>query len=209
MGKPFIDRTGEVYGRLTVIRYLGKVPGKVKNYWECSCSCGTKVQITTSNLATGHTQSCGCLLKETLENRRIYEKEHADEYAIWRGIKQRTGNKSGKNLQWYSNISLCDEWKESFHTFLEYVGKRPSKAHSIERLDVQKGYAPGNCVWATPKIQANNRKTNHILEYAGRALTVAQWSDEVGISQHTLNARIRRYQWTVEQSLTTPVRNKL
>lgn len=204
MGKPFIDRAGQKYGRLTAMAYLGKVPGKTKPYWSCLCDCGNTVQVTTSNLATGHAQSCGCLLIEEMQSRRLYEKEHAAEYAIWRGIRQRTGERAGRNAQWYGNVSMSQEWKDSFHEFLNDMGKRPSPTHSVERKDLNQGYCASNCVWATSKEQANNRSTNRVVTYKGVSLTIAQWSEITGIQPGTLNARLTKYSWSIEKALTTP-----
>lgn len=208
MGKPFINRTGIQYGRLTVNKFLGRETGKSKPKWECTCSCGNVVQVTSSNLATGHTQSCGCIHLEELQSRRVYSKEDSPEYAIWRGIVQRTGAKKGKNASWYSTVGICPEWKESFEAFLKDMGKRPSDHHSVERVDTTKGYCPDNCVWATAQEQANNRKTNHVIEHLGEHLTIAQWARRYGIKQPTLLARISRYKWSIDAALTTPVKQR-
>ena len=208
MGKAFIDRTGERYGNLVVLEFLGKPPGKTKAVWDCICDCGTKAKVTSSNLATGHTQSCGCLQVKVMEDRRIYAKEDTQEYVIWRGIKQRTGKCPGKNAKWYSDIHMHPDWFDSFDTFLQDMGKRPTPNHSIERLDGTKGYVPGNCVWVTPVDQANNRSTNRLLSFGGEELTVAQWARRTGIKQFTICARIDKLGWSVEDALTTPINKR-
>ena len=208
MGKTFIDRTGYQYGLLTVISFSGNPTGKTKTTWACLCACGNTVQVTGSNLATGHTESCGCLLVKKMTDRRVYPKEASEEYAIWRGIKQRTGLASGKNTVWYSQVSMCQEWFDSFAAFLQDMGKRPSKLHSIERKNGLKGYEPDNCIWASAQDQANNRSTNHVLTFNGETLTLAQWSRRTGIKEHTIGARINRYGWTVEAALSTPTQGK-
>lgn len=206
MGKPFINRIGHVYGLLTVTAFNGKQDGKSKATWECLCSCGNSLQVTGSNLTTGHTQSCGCLLISELEGRRIYPKEVSSEYGIWRGIKQRTGPCAGKNTTWYFGIRICPEWVNSFENFLRDMGKRPSKLHSIERKDLNQGYTANNCVWATAQDQANNRSTNHVLTFDGETLTIAQWARRTGIKEQTILARISRSNWTVKAALTTPTK---
>ena len=202
MGKPFIDRTGQRYGRLTATQYLGKLPGKAKNYWQCQCDCGTLIEVTTSNLSTGHTQSCGCVHTEEMESRRIYPKEVAAEYGIWRGIKQRAGTQTGKNATSYRHVQMDPTWRESFDRFYIDMGPRPSKNHSIERIDCSKGYEPSNCIWATSEVQANNRSTNHVIEFNGESLTIAQWAKRTGIKKHTIHARVTRYGWSIEDALT-------
>ena len=204
MGKLFINRIGHMYGLLTVTAFNGKQEGKSKATWECLCKCGNSLQVTGSNLTTGHIQSCGCLLIAELEGRRLYPKEVVEEYGIWRGIKQRTGTSPGKDAAWYTHISMCPAWSESFDAFLQDMGMRPSKLHSIERKDGSKGYEPGNCIWATAQEQANNRSTNSLQTHNGESLTLAQWSRRTGIKEQTIGARINRYGWTVEAALTTP-----
>lgn len=207
MGKAFIDRTGLQYGQLNVLRFLGK-QGYSKPRWECVCSCGTLCQVTSSNLATGHTTSCGCLHADMMRARRIYPKEHSAEYRIWRGLKQRAGSKQGKNSAWYNHIDVSREWEESFDVFLRDMGKRPSPKHTVERLNNAIGYRRENCVWATAKTQANNRKTNHRIEFNGVTKTLAEWSEQTNIPAPTLLARLTRYGWSVEDALTTPVNRR-
>lgn len=208
MGKAFIDRVGHKYGRLTVTGFLGKPEGRTKAVWECLCDCGKLTTVTSSNLATQHTVSCGCLLSETSAAKRIYKAEDASEYAVWRSVRQRTGSNSGKNHQWYAGIGMSAEWKDSFETFLADIGKRPSMKHSIERLDCSLGYYKDNCVWATAQDQANNRSTNHALTFNGKTLTLAQWGRDTGIREQTILARISRHGWSIEAALTTPTKGK-
>ena len=206
MGKPFINRIGHKYGRLTVVAFLGKPIGKTKAVWECLCDCGKSTAVTSSNLATHHTVSCGCFLSETSAAKRIYKMEDAAEYAIWRSVKQRTGSHAGKNHKWYGGVEMSDAWKDSFDTFLADMGKRPSPLHSIERLDCNLGYCKENCEWATAQTQANNRRSNHTLTFEGDTLTLAQWGRRTGIREQTLRARIVRGNWSIKDALTTPTK---
>ena len=207
MGKTFVDRTGIRYGRLIATNFLGKPEGKTKAVWECLCDCGELTTVTSSNLATGHTLSCGCLLVETSAAKRIYRKEDSAEYVIWRSIRQRTGSHAGKNHKWYTGVTMSRAWQESFETFLADIGKRPSSLHSIERKEGSKGYSADNCIWATAEEQANNRSTNVLLEHLGETLTIAQWAKRTGIKQATLAARIRRG-WAVDQAITADLNTR-
>ena len=205
MGKPFIDRTGLQYGKLTAIEYLGKTQGSSKNKWRCKCECGNVTDVTTSNLSTGHTTSCGCTAIQKAKERRIYPKEYTKEYQTWRSMKQRALNPKGKNQQWYSDIPICQEWVDSFDAFLNDMGTKPTPQHTIERVDNSKGYEPSNCIWALPKVQANNRKTNRIITFDGVTQTLQQWADQTGIAYTTIAARIDKYNWSIEDALTKPV----
>lgn len=205
MGRAFVDRTGITYGQLLVHRYIGKLPGKTKNYWDCLCSCGNTTQVTGSNLATGHTKSCGCATVLAAKSRRLYPKEVAAEYAVWRGIKQRTLTEKGKNVEWYQHIFMCDTWLNSFNAFFKDMGKRPSPHHSIERKNNSLGYSSSNCIWATSKEQANNRSTNLLLTLNHVTHTASVWAGITGIKAATICARVNRYKWTDYAALTTPV----
>ena len=203
MGKHFIDQTGQQYGLLKVLTYVGKKEGRTKNYWECLCVCGNLIETTGSNLTAGHTQSCGCLQIEEMKSRRLYNKSDAAEYQIWRGIKQRTTACSGRNAIWYSDVACCSEWSASFEVFLKDMGKRPGTHYSIERVNNSEGYSASNCIWATAQEQANNRSSNRLLEFQQESLTIAEWSRRTNIKQHTICARLDRYKWSVEAALTT------
>lgn len=86
-------------------------------------------------------------------------------------------------------ITVCDRWNE-FSAFFEDMGPRPSPRHSIDRVDNDKGYEPGNCRWATKKEQSRNREANRIVRFQGRDMTVAEACELVGISQELAKQRL-------------------
>lgn len=100
-------------------------------------------------------------------------------------------------------ISVCDRWSE-YLSFLADMGRRPSPQHSIDRIDNNGNYEPGNCRWATASEQRNNCRQNHVLEFNGRRMTMKQWADVVGLRLGTISERLRRG-WSVEDALTKPL----
>jgi len=86
------------------------------------------------------------------------------------------------------------------------IGHPPSGGHSIERINVNGHYEPGNCCWATQEEQANNKRNSRKITFQGRTQTIAQWAREIGVSTVTLWTRLNRYGWSVEKALTTPVK---
>jgi hypothetical protein len=100
-------------------------------------------------------------------------------------------------------ISVADRWME-FDNFLMDMGVRPSMNHSIDRLNTNGDYEPGNCRWATPKEQQRNKRSNLVIDFRGESKCLAQWADEFGLEWATLRSRLR-HGWDVERALTTPL----
>ena len=100
-------------------------------------------------------------------------------------------------------ITVCDRWRE-FTDFLADMGPKPSLRHTLDRIDSDGNYEPGNCRWATPQEQARNWKTrNRKLECRGELLTIGEWAKRIGIARESLRDRLESG-WTVEQAITTP-----
>lgn len=131
---------------------------------------------------------------------------NAPEYHVWNAMKQRCLKENAKNYHNYGGrgITICNEWMD-FNVFINDLGLRPPGNYELERVDNNGNYCPANCKWATKKEQANNRRTNTILTFMGKSLTISQWEDVVGISQILIANRIAKG-WTVERALTEPKR---
>lgn len=140
-----------------------------------------------------------------LGGRRKWRIENS-EYNIWFGMINRCTNPSIP--QWKDwggrGISVCSQWSgpDGYRQFLKDVGSRPSKGHSIDRINVNGNYEPGNCKWATKEEQNRNKRNNVFLTYAGRTLTVSEWAKETGIDAHTIRGRMVKLGWSVEEALT-------
>jgi len=115
------------------------------------------------------------------------------EYYAWRSMKRRC--LSPKDQAWRNyggrGISVCEKWLKSYDAFFEDMGSCPD-GHSLDRIDVEKGYSPENCRWADIHIQSNNRRNNVVIKFEGRSQTMSQWAKELGLQTDTLFRRLQR-----------------
>lgn len=131
------------------------------------------------------------------------------EYRCWITVKSRCLNPKNNNFHNYGGrgIKMCERWLNSFEAFLADMGRKPTKLHSIERLDVDGDYAPGNCVWATSKEQGRNRRDLHEVVFCGQRMSLAEAIERSGINlpYNTILYRLKRG-WTIAQALTRGAR---
>ena len=125
-------------------------------------------------------------------------------YRIWAGMRDRCYRKNNDDYQNYGarGIRVCDDWGEFSHFMAWALSNGYSENLTIDRIDVGGDYCPDNCRWVDIKIQANNRRNNHYISFAGKTQTLRQWSEELGIPYSTLRSRINLYKYPIEKAFS-------
>ena len=197
-----------VFGRLTVEAFAGRFlrGGQLQNVWSCRCGCGRETVVPSNSLRTGHTKSCGCLKLELfVEQARSHGLSARPEYHIWEGMVQRCTNPNASSYDRYGakGIICCDRWRNSFETFWEDMGARPSPRHTLERLNGSRGYEPSNVIWATYAEQNRNTSRNRRYTINGVTLCLTDWARGCGIHFNTLRQRLKTG-WPIERAISEP-----
>lgn len=215
-----IDLTGKQFGRLTVIARAGSKDGH--KLWRCICSCGNEKLSKTADLRHNGVASCGCLVMDTNRAIRLGKPNPSTtthgatsgggwtpEYISWLSMRQRCSDKNHNQYKNYGGrgISVCDQWKSSFECFLRDMGLKPSKGHSIDRIDPNGDYNPWNCRWADRITQQNNRTNNRCHTVLGQRKTATQLAKELNIHVHTMFNRLDKFDagLITEQQLLKPL----
>ena len=190
-----IDETGNKFHRLTAVRRIYN--GKRGTPWEFKCDCGNIVISTITNVKHGTTKSCGCLLIEVLRERSIthghsVNRKRSKTLKLWYGAKSRCFNPNDERYPNYGErgITMCERWSSSFQNFLDDMGECPS-GKSIDRIDVNGNYEPGNCSWATSMQQARNRTDNVYVSHNGTTMILKDFASVMGVGYKNLHRHVR------------------
>lgn len=202
------DLTSMTFGLLTVLRFKRIrtfSDGSKRPVWECRCKCSNITEVIHNNLIRGGTKSCGCLK----DNRSKITHGHSigkmsRTYAAWSAMKYRCLARSCNAFPNYGGrgIKICDRWMR-FENFLKDMGECPPHL-TLERIDNDDNYRPGNCEWREMAEQNRNRRDSVKLTVGGNTLNASVWCRTLGMAKSTLHNRLRRG-WTSEKALTTPV----
>lgn len=176
----FIDLTGSKIGRWTVISRCEDRP----KYWLCKCECGTTRIVNGGNLRQGQTRSCGCWNIESITTRLTkHGRTGTKAFNIWLLMKDRCYNPRNKRYRDYGGrgIAISPLWITDFSRFLLDMGE-PSPGDSIERIDVNGNYEPGNCKWIPRSEQAKNRRDTVRIKAFGREMIQNDWARLLGVT---------------------------
>lgn len=195
---------GSQFGTLTVIGYAA-VKGKLRA--TVRCTCGIEKAIMIQHVR--RTKSCGCLTNSIISKARTrHGMTDSPAWLTWKNMLDRCRNKSCASWENYGGrgIEVCKRW-EIFENFYADMGERVGEL-TIERIDNEGNYEPGNCRWATHKQNMRNTRSNRKIEYQGESHTAGEWSGIMGINERTIKGRLRAG-WNAEKALTTPVKKIL
>lgn len=179
---------GRTFGALTITKYLRMK--KYRKLWECSCVCGGTTEMDSYALQYSVYPNCGCLtayrypthldLRPRMHRTRTYRS--------WDNMIQRCKTHAG-----YEHVTVCDRWNTSFDNFLEDMGEVPT-GMTIDRIDNDLPYEPGNCRWASHKIQSSNKNTNLYLRSweTGQINIAIRWAEDINMSSKTFYDRLHK-----------------
>lgn len=197
---PIAVDPGNRFGRLMVREeaepYLWR--GRFsRRRWACDCDCGGSAVVREDSLLSGHTTSCGCWRDDVVRDRATRHGARKDdrrrpEYQAWQTMLHRS-----------QDAPVCARWRapdgKGFRQFLADLGRRPTRAHRLVRLDPSRPFAPANCRWVKNPPRAGVPR--RLITVRGRRLTLRDAAAEAGIAYTTLCKRLERG-WTVKAALT-------
>jgi hypothetical protein len=211
MGK-VIDLVGKTFERLTVLERAADGP-KGHDRWLCRCECGEMRTVRGNSFRRKNpTRSCGCLRAEAMCTR--FETHGLTKggrmpptYRVWQNMLSRCVNPNAAGFKCYGarGITVCERWRK-LENFLADTGERPP-GMSLDRIDNNGNYEPGNCRWATRSEQQRNTRQTRLITFNGETRCLAEWTELLGFSKNGLRNRLAKG-WPVEKALTTPLRKQ-
>lgn len=201
-------KENDVINGFIFLRFDGLYQRDTAAIFKCK-HCSKEFRSPVHSIVSGGRKSCGC---------QQYAKPHSfihgyarpgkiiPEFRIWYAIKDRCNNPNNKAYQDYGGrgIVICEKWEHDFVAFISDVGRRPSKQYTLDRIDNNGNYEPGNIRWATRVEQIGNRRTTIHITYKGKTNTLAAWCRELGLSYPIIRGRISRDKWPIERAFETP-----
>lgn len=199
---------GERFERLVYIEERPRKSNRRRALFQCDC--GQIVEASVHDVRTGHTSSCGCLHTEAIRSARSHGatigRKLKPEYSAWKAMKERC--LYPKSISYYNyggrGIQIHPSWINDYEAFLNHVGRKPSPKHSLDRIDVNGNYEPGNVRWATRTEQRRNSRNVHPVTLDGETRLIVDWAALSGVPEQSIAARLRDG-WDVRQAIYQPV----
>jgi hypothetical protein len=190
-------RVGRVFSRLTVKRLDESKSSTNDKFYVCVCTCGNTCSVRWSALTKGDKRSCGCLAAERAKAYKYTAADKAHElFQTWRTMVRRCHSPNYTKFCAYGakGISVCEAWRDSFHTFLQDMGPRPSPEYSLDRINNNGNYEPGNVRWATSLEQQVNRpqRSPYIVTIGGKSKTLYSLCKAAGVDRRTVVDDIKK-----------------
>ncbi len=209
-------KAGDKYGRLTVLEISPFYRIKGKQYpsiAKCRCDCGNIYEIITRRLRD--VRSCGCIGID-----RVHHKGKTKIYSIWNTIKTRCFCETSRQYKDYGGrgIVMCNGFRYNFLFFENKIGDRPSKKHSIDRIDNNGNYSCGECDecgshkwkmnirWADRFVQSSNRRNNIYVVYNKEKICLSELSRRINIKYEVLRVRLKVLNWSIDRAISTPIK---
>ena len=198
------------FGRLLV---LGAISGGSRVYWHCRCDCGNEVNVRADRLRHNVTKSCGCYnIDATVARLTTHGMTGTRFYFTWRGIVARCTDPNHQAYAQYGGrgIKFYEAWLSDPAAFSEYISQLPDsgrKGYTLDRINNDGNYEPGNLRFASMPEQQRNRQNTHNITHQGKTQCLESWADEYGILSGTLYRRLK-LGWPMEKALTQRVRRR-
>lgn len=199
--QPWSLMVGQRFGLLTVLSVAG-----TRAYTRCDCGELREVRASSlRNKQNGVTRCEFCAKKYNSERNTSHGLSHTPEYRSWKSMRMRCENKSHKSFERYGGrgIFICEQWRNDVVAFVRDMGLRPSPQHTLERINNDGNYEPGNCRWATLLEQAQNRSNVNTIDLNNERLSVSEWARRNGIMPGTAAKRLRDG-WSVDHAISMP-----
>jgi len=155
-----MKKIGMKFGRLRILSLAGRTSSG-RAVWLCQCECGKTKKVVNGNLMTGAVRSCGCLIGESnISHGACRGGKITSEWITWKNLRNRCLNPKDKDFKNYGGrgIKVCERWASSFANFIADVGERTSPQHTLDRINNDGNYEPGNVRWATKSEQRKNQR---------------------------------------------------
>lgn len=181
-------------GRWTVLPSDPRIGSSGALMFECQCSCGSMAWIYGSFLRRGDTQMCAGCAASAVKHGEATAGSVTPEYRAWKEMRARCYKEDHPKRHLYGGrgIRVAAEWRsdDGYVAFLAYIGRRPSSKHSLDRIQVDGHYEPGNVRWATSIEQNRNRRNNKSLTINGQTALLVEWAEQEGVDPKLIWGRL-------------------